>query len=136
MSSENAAKSKILICDDDKSVTEFLERFLKNEGYNQVEVVSGGAEVLEKVVRQHYDLVLLDIKMPGMDGIEVLQLIKKVDEKAAVVMITGFPEENLAAQALKMGAYDYIVKPFDLAYLKLVVFSRILLDPGKQKKHE
>jgi two-component system, NtrC family, response regulator AtoC len=119
---------KLLICDDDNMVTGFLERFLRNEGYTQIDIVSSGEAVLEKVTKERYDLVLLDVMLPGMNGIEILQRIKEIDKKTAVVMITGFPEEKMALQALKMGAYDYIIKPFDLAYLKLVVLSKILLD--------
>jgi len=71
-------------------------------------------------------LVLLDIKMPGMDGISTLKRIKEIDKNIGVVMITGFPEAENAKEAMELGAYDYIVKPFDLTYLKLVVLTKLL----------
>lgn len=126
----NASNKKILICDDDKSVTDFLQRFLKREGYSNVDMVLTGEEALAKISEgQRYDLVLLDIRLPGIDGIQTLQRIKEADDKITVIMITGFPEIETAEQAVKLGAYDYIVKPFDLAYLKLVFLSKMLLKP-------
>jgi DNA-binding NtrC family response regulator len=69
----------------------------------------------------------LDIKLPGMDGIEVLREIKKLKRNTGVIMITGFPEKEKAEQAMKEGAFDFIVKPFDLSYLELSVLTKILL---------
>lgn len=117
---------RILICDDEKTVTDFLERFLKREGYSNVDVVLTGEEAVAKAANQDYDLLLLDIRLPGMDGIETLRRIKELNDKITVIMITGFPEVETAEQAVKLGAYDYIVKPFDLAYLKLVFMSKML----------
>ena len=118
---------KILVCDDDKTVSDFLARFLKKEGYSELETSATGEDALEKIRKNHYDLVLLDIKLPGIDGIETLKQIKEINKNIGVVMITGFPEMELTEQALKLGAYDYIVKPFDLAYLKLVVLTKVFL---------
>lgn len=119
---------KILVCDDDKAVSGFLERFLKKEGYTEVETAITGEEALEKIKKQYYNLVLLDIKLPGIDGIEALKRIKEYDKSIGVIMITGFPEMSMVEDAMKLGAYDYIVKPFDLAYLKLVVLTKVFLD--------
>lgn len=120
-------EKKILICDDDKTVADFLERFLKEEGYAQIDKVPSGEEALKKIANERYQLVLLDIRLPGISGIETLQRIKEIDKNLGVIMITGFPELETAKQALDMGAYDYIVKPFDLAYFKLVVLTKILI---------
>ncbi len=120
--------SKILVCDDDKAVSNFLECFLKKEGCAQVEIALSGEEALEKITRDRYQLVLLDIKLPGMDGLQTLKRIKEIDNNITVIMITGFAEIETADQAKNMGAYDYIVKPFDLAYLKLVVLTKMVLD--------
>jgi DNA-binding response OmpR family regulator len=129
MPAEDIIKDKkILICDDDKSVSGFLGYFLKSAGYSQIEIVSSGEEVLEKIAEKRYDLILLDIMLPGMNGIEILRRVKQIDSKITVVMITGFPEDEMALEAVKMGAYDYIVKPFDLEYLKMVLLTKILLD--------
>lgn len=121
------SKVKILVCDDDKAVSGFLELFLKKEGYPQVDIASTGEEAIEKITKDRYQLVLLDIRLPGMDGIQTLKRIKEINPNINVIMITGFPEIETAEQARKMGAYDYIVKPFDLAYLKLAVLTKILL---------
>jgi two-component system response regulator AtoC len=117
---------KILVCDDDSTVSYFLKHFLENEGYGQVDTVSTGEEAIEKVKQNHYHLILLDIKLPRMNGIEVLKRIKETDSGAHVIMITAFPEMKNAEDAVKQGAYDYIVKPFDMAYLKLVVLSKMV----------
>lgn len=119
---------KILICDDDKAVSDFLKRFLEKEGYSEVETAATGEEVLEKIQKNEYHLIFLDIKLPGIDGMETLKRIKEFNKDIGVIMITGFPEISLVEQATKLGAYDYIVKPFDLAYLKLVVLTKVLLD--------
>lgn len=126
---KNISKGKkILICDDDKAVSDFLKRFLEKEGYSEVETAATGEEVLEKIQKNEYHLIFLDIKLPGIDGMETLKRIKEFNKDIGVIMITGFPEISLVEQATKLGAYDYIVKPFDLAYLKLVVLTKVLLD--------
>src|SRR3989338_10757386 len=106
---------KILVCDDDKAVSNFLGRFLKKEGYLQVDIALSGEEALEKITKDRHQLVLLDIRLPGMDGLQILKRIKEIDNNITVIMITGFAEIGTADQAKKLGAYDYIVKPFDLA---------------------
>ena len=121
----SARESKVLIVDDDKSVRNFLEKFLKQKGNQWVKSVDTGVEALDIIEKDVIKLVLLDIKLPIMDGMEVLRKIKEIRPDTDVIMITGFPEEATAKEALKLGAYDYIMKPFDLAYLELCVFSKI-----------
>jgi len=118
-------EAKVLIVDDDKSVANFLERFLKQKGYLCVQSAKTGKEALDIIKKEDIKLVLLDIKLPGIDGIEALRKIKEFKKDTDVIMITGFPEEATAKEALKLGAYDYIMKPFDLAYLELCVFTKI-----------
>jgi DNA-binding NtrC family response regulator len=119
-------KDKILIVDDDVSVNDFLVRFFKLKGYTWIESVDRGKKALEIIEKEEVKLVLLDIKLPDIDGIEVLRKIKQIRKDIAVIMITGFPEEATAKEALKLGAYDYIMKPFDLAYLELCVLTKII----------
>jgi len=127
-------ESKVLIVDDDKNVRDFLERFLKQKGYLSVQSVESGKEAIDIIGEQDIKLVLLDIKLPGIDGIEVLRKIKEIKQDTGVIIITGFPEEATAKEALKLGAYDYIMKPFDLAYLELCLFSKIAArEPPRQK---
>jgi DNA-binding NtrC family response regulator len=127
-------EAKVLIVDDDKSVRNFLERFLKQKGYLWVHSVKTGKEALDIIKKEDIKLVLLDIKLPGIDGIEVLRKIKGLKKDTDVIMITGFPEETTAKEALKLGAYDYIMKPFDLAYLELCVFTKISAKRPPQQK--
>ncbi len=119
--------SRILIVDDDKSVRDFLGRFLSMKGYEHVQSAETGQEAVEIVQKGDFKLVLLDIKLPDMDGIDVLRRIKQLSNNTAVIMITGFPEEEKAKQMIKEGAYDYIIKPFDLDYLELSVLTKIIL---------
>lgn len=124
---DNSGKEgTILIVDDDKSVNEFLERFLRQKGYHLIQAVKTGQEAIEIIKKEDIKLVLLDIKLPDMSGIETLERIKEIKKDMSVIMITGFPEEATAKMALKLGAYDYIIKPFDLAYLELCVSTKIM----------
>lgn len=118
---------RILVCDDDTSVVSFLTLFLRKEGFGEVDVASCAKEALEKIRNVVYHLVLLDIRLPDMDGIQVLQRIKEINSKIDVIMITGYPEMETAQQSVKLGAYDYIMKPFDLEYMKLAVLTKLLL---------
>jgi len=118
---------KILIVDDDKSVRDFLQLFLKKKGYDQIVLVEKGQDAFSFVEKEDIKLVLLDIKLPDMDGLEVLRRIKQIKKDTGVIMITGFPEQQKAKQAIQEGAYDFIVKPFDLKYLELSVLTKILL---------
>lgn len=128
--SARAGVKKILICDDDNAVSDFLARFLKREDFTDVDTAASGEDALEKIKNSPYRLVLLDVKLPGISGIETLKRIKEYDKSIGVIMITGFPEMSMVEEAMKLGAYDYIVKPFDLAYLKLVVLTKVFLDQG------
>lgn len=121
----NVREATVLVVDDDKNVRDFLDKFLKQKGYNSVIMVDSGLKAIDIVKSEEIGLVLLDIKLPEMNGLEVLSKIKEVKKDLNVIMITGFPEETAAKMALKLGAYDYIVKPFDLAYLELCVFSKL-----------
>ena len=111
----------------------FLEKFLKLKGYTWVRPVETAQEALEIIAKEDIKLVLLDIKLPQTSGIEVLRKIKELRKDTEVIMMTGFPEEDTAKEALKLGAYDYIMKPFDLAYLEVCMFTKITskTKPGK-----
>ena len=117
----------ILIVDDDKAVRDFLQRYLLQKGFGQVFSVGSGEEAVKKVEDEDIKLVFLDVKMPGLNGIDVLRQIKKIKKEVGVIMITGYPEENVTKEAIKEGAYDYIIKPFDLAYLELSLLSKMAM---------
>lgn len=122
-------KGKILIVDDDPSVLRFLERFLTKKSY-EVSIAGNGTEAIEIIKKELPQVVLLDIKMPMMSGIEVLKEIKKISPMIGVIMITAVQEEETAQEAMKLGADDYICKPFDLEYLENSVLAKIILMAG------
>ena len=120
-------KTQIAIVDDDVNVRDFLERFLKMKGYTRVSPFGNGGAALEAIQKEDIKLVLLDIMLPDSNGVDVLRKIKALKADVAVIMITGFPDEDKAKEAIKEGAYDYIIKPFDLNYLELSVLSKTFL---------
>ncbi len=103
--------NKILVIDDEPIVRISCERTLAPEGYN-VTVAASGKEGLEMLEKETFGLVLLDLKMPDMDGIEVLDNIKKKWPDTKVVMVTGYSTVDTAVQALRFGAFNFIEKPF------------------------
>ena len=105
-------KASILIVDDENVVRDSLGKWFEEEGYS-VDTASSGREALLKLPRQRWDLALLDIKMPGMDGIELQHKMREVDPNIIIIIMTGYASVETAVQALKDGAYDYIMKPFD-----------------------
>jgi len=113
-------KRKILVVDDDKEICDILTEMLTEEGYQTFSALSGRL-ALDTVEKKKPELVLLDIKMPKMDGIEVLKRIKKIDKEVVVVMITGYGSLGTAKEAMRLGAYDYVTKPFDLDSIKVVI---------------
>jgi len=121
----HSKESKILIVDDDKNVTVFLEMFLKQKGYAQVRMVTTGEDALKAIQEDNIKLALLDIRLPDIDGVEVLRKIKRINKDISVIMITAFPDEKLAQEAMADGACDYIIKPFDLTRLKASVDNNI-----------
>ncbi len=114
-------KQHILIADDDTSITDLLSDLLNEVGYI-VDCVHTGTEVLERLKDPtSYQLVLMDVKMPGLDGLEVLEQIRQKSIDLPVIMITGYGASSVAIRAMQMGAYDYLNKPFNLDEVLLVV---------------
>ena len=105
-------KVRILVVDDEEPVRKLLRRILGEAGYN-VDTAATGQEALDKVSQLNAGVVLLDIKMPGMSGMEVLQQITTNWPETCVVMATAAGDAQTAVEAMKAGAYDYITKPFD-----------------------
>jgi two-component system, NtrC family, response regulator PilR len=113
-------KDKILVADDEQSMREFLDIMLKKEGY-KVSLASNGEEVVKLVDNDLFDLVLLDIRMPKLDGISALKKIKANAPETIVIMITAYASADTAIKAMKEGAYDYITKPFKVEEIKLII---------------
>ena len=105
-------KATVLIVDDDKNICEIFSFLVKKEGLKTL-VANEGDTALKIIRSQTPDIVLLDIKMPGMDGIEVLKRVKELDENLPVVMITAYANIQGAVDAIRLGAHDYLAKPFD-----------------------
>lgn len=110
----------ILIVDDEQEICTVLSDSLSREGY-RVFVAYEGKKALELARKEKPDLVLLDIMMPKMNGIEVLRRIKKIKKETVVIMLTAYGTLETARGAMKLGAYDYVTKPFDLFLLKSIV---------------
>jgi len=105
-------KGRILIVDDELSVRDALGKWFTSEGY-AAHPTASAREALETIQRKEFDIALLDIKMPGMDGMELQARLKQADPDLTVIMMTGYASVETAVQALKRGAYDYITKPVD-----------------------
>ena len=119
----------VLVVDDEAEVRALLEDFLAPKGY-RVRAVADGAAALREVRREVPDLVLLDIDMPRLDGIEALRAIRGVAHEVRVIMISGKASLDTAKRALVYGAFDYIAKPFDLDHLSDVVATAVLWERG------
>jgi two-component system response regulator PilR (NtrC family) len=113
-------EDRILVADDEQSMREFLDIMLKKEGY-KVSLASNGEEVLKLIDKDLFDLILLDIRMPKLDGIGVLKKIKTASPETIVIMITAYASADTAIKAMKEGAYDYITKPFKVDEIKLII---------------
>jgi two-component system response regulator PilR (NtrC family) len=118
------SKGIIHIIDDEPVIHDVLAQLLTSEGY-EVEISSSGEEALEKFPSQSFDVILLDLLMPGLDGIETLRRIKRIDPAAAVIIITAYGSVESAISAMKIGALDYVQKPFKHDDL-LVVLEKAL----------
>lgn len=134
--SETRSKGKILVVDDEPESRFMLEKFFTRQGYS-VSTAGNGEDAL-KIIAERLALketggpespfvVLLDMRLPGMDGLITLDKIKQLDQKLNVIMISGVKNNELVREAMKRGAYDYIMKPFNLEYLEMVVMTKILL---------
>jgi len=116
---------RVLVVDDEAEVRALLEDFLAPKGY-RVRSVADGAAALREVMKEAPDLVLLDIDMPRLDGIEALRAIRGVAREVRIVMISGKASPDTAKQALVYGAFDYIAKPFGLDHVSEVVAAAVL----------
>jgi DNA-binding NtrC family response regulator len=117
---ETPAKSVILLVDDQDSIRFFLEKTLVQEGY-EAHTAKTGLEAVEMTQKYIPDLILLDLKLPDIDGIEVLSRVKAIFPEICVVMITAFGDIETAVHAMKQGAYDFVTKPINLDQLLMII---------------
>jgi DNA-binding response OmpR family regulator len=117
-------KPRVLIVDDEPQIGEFLSEFLSEKGY-EVFYAESGEEGLTYIKRVRPHLVLLDVRMSGMGGLETLRIAKEIDPRIGVIMVTSLHEEEVGREALKLGAVDYITKPIDFDYLETSLMYKL-----------
>ncbi len=125
-------KTRILVVDDEAAIRESLKDWLMEDGY-EVGLAVNGLEAVSIVEEQNWDIILLDLKMPEMDGIEAMEKIKAVSPDSEIIMMTAFATIDTAVKAIKMGAFDYLVKPFDpdeieLQIKKIVSHNELIME--------
>ena len=113
-------KPSLLIVDDDEVMRETLSDVLRKKGY-EVFVASSGNDALSAIRKNIIDLIVLDMRLPDLDGLEVLKRVKEFDTEILVIMMTAYSDVQTAVSAMKSGAYHYINKPFELEELKLLI---------------
>lgn len=121
--------NRILVVDDEESVRYSFKRFLNSDNYH-IDAAKNGAEALSKFRDNSYDLIILDVRLPDKSGIEILKELKEIDSKVVALIMTAFGDTETAINATKSGAFDYILKPFDIPAMKKVIadaleFSRL-----------
>jgi len=126
------AGERILVVDDEKSMCQFLSIMLRKEGY-QITAVSSGKKAVESVKNQRFDVVLSDIRMSGMDGIEVLKEIKKLDPTIPVVIMTAYASQKTAIEAVNQGAFHYLIKHAKNDEIKMVVRNALDMKRMRQE---
>jgi Fe-S-cluster-containing dehydrogenase component/CheY-like chemotaxis protein len=107
----NLAQSRILVVEDESDMRDGLKKILSRKGYT-VDIAEDGLKAVEKLKQTSFHVVVADLKMPGMDGMGVLQRAKNIDRTIAVIIITGYGTVNTAVESMRLGAFDYITKPF------------------------
>src|SRR5258705_3129722 len=132
-------KHKILVIDDEEAIRKSLRMVLEYEGYEFVEAPSG-PEGIEATRRESPDAVLLDIKMPGMDGLEVLQALRAKDQRTPVLIVSGHGDIPTAVDAIHMGAYDFLEKPLEservLTALRNAIERKSLREENLRLRHQ
>jgi len=120
MLEKNNGKTNVLVVDDLRSIRLTLGGILEDEGHNVV-TVEDGYQAIEAVRKTHFDAIFMDIKMPGINGIQTFREVKKIDSQALVVMMTAYSVEDLIREALEEGAYAVIYKPFDIERIIAII---------------
>jgi DNA-binding NtrC family response regulator len=129
-----AAQVEILIVDDDKEICEYMETFLARDGF-LVKTLNSPQDAVDEVRSGRYHIVVLDLMMPKLDGIELLKQIRKVDSDIAVVIFTGYPSLESAVASMKLDAVDYIKKPFNPDEFREVI-ERVMKRKGLARSPE
>lgn len=128
-----AQKKKLLIVDDQNGIRVLLMEVFNSEGYETFQA-SNGRLALEIVKNKQPDLVLLDMKIPGMDGLKILKQIRKIDTEIKVIMMTAYGELDMIKEAMELGALAHFTKPFDIDELRIAVNKLLHHDPSESAK--
>ncbi|MDP3731893.1 MAG: response regulator [Candidatus Omnitrophota bacterium] len=126
---KSLSRKTVLVVDDEEIIRDFFTRTLSEY---RVLAATNGKEALEMIKKEKPDLVLLDIKMPGIDGIETLRRIKEIDRSIAVIMLSAFGTLETSLEAARLGAYTSIAKPFDLNEMRIVLNNALLGEPESE----
>ncbi|MFQ5706387.1 MAG: response regulator [bacterium] len=115
-----ASGKKIMVVDDEPNIRDLLYKFFSREGY-QCFVAKDAEEATAILKSKKPDIVFLDIKLPGIGGVDILKMTKQYDQDVSVVMISGHADENTAKETLQLGAFEYICKPIDLERIREIL---------------
>jgi DNA-binding NtrC family response regulator len=116
-----------LIVDDEAPIREVLSTFLEDIGY-ETHALADGESAINWLREEKPDLILLDVRMPGMSGLDVLKNSRQLYPEMPVIMISGYADEDLAREALQEGAYDFFLKPFELSVIEARLFAKLGFD--------
>jgi len=125
---------RILVVDDELPVRELLKKFLGFKGYTVI-TASSGPEAIAAAREHQPDLILLDIMMPGMNGLETLHRIREIDRAVGIIIVTGFSGGKIAKEAMRQAASDCITKPIDLGYLEVSILVRLAQKDSAPSSH-
>ena len=128
----DSARLRLLLVDDEPLILEVLTEHFKSD--YDVDTALNGADALGAILRSRPDVVMLDINMPRMNGVEVLKDIKQIDDSIAVIMVTANEQVAMAAEALRNGAFGYVPKPFDFRYLDHMLATILDRLPQRPKR--
>ncbi len=117
---EESRPVRLLIVDDEEIMREFLREVLKDEGY-AIDLAASGKEALKRMAASEYDIILTDIVMPELDGLGVVAATKDLSYNPSVIVMTGYASMETAVESMKLGAADYITKPFNIDQIRIIV---------------
>ena len=120
---------RIMVIEDDEEMRSLLKDFFEEEGF-ETDSVSNGVDALQKLAKDHFDLIITDIRMPGLTGLDILPVVKRLQPKASVIVITAFGNEELYRRSSERGATAYLEKPIHFNKLKELIHEMV---PPKEK---
>ena len=127
----DASPARILVVDDEELIRDLLKMVLMDEGYTVV-TAADGEEAIQRLESSPFDLVITDLVMPKVNGVEVLRAAKRIDPNYPVMVITGYPSVETVTKLVRLGAGDYLTKPFNLDVVKVTVAK--LLEMGRMSR--